>query len=50
MSLDKTIKVRLSDEHLKKANDDSSAIGKNTSEHIRDMIVDFEVVKQLKKE
>ena len=44
MSLDKTIKVRLSDEQLKKANDDSSAIGKNASEHIRDMIVDFEVV------
>lgn len=48
MALNKTLKVRLSEEQLKKAEDDSKAkFGKNNkvSEHVRDLIVNFEVVR-----
>ena len=49
MALDKTLKVRLSDEQLKKAHNDSCLIGKTASQHVRDLIVDFEVVPNTKK-
>lgn len=44
MKLDKELKLRLSDAQLEKAQSDSKATDKTVSKHIRDMIVDFEVV------
>lgn len=45
MAYDKELKVRVNDAYIEKAQKDSKLIGKNVSEHIRDMIVDFEVVR-----
>lgn len=42
---DRELKVRLSESQLEKAKSDSVQTGKNVSKHVRDMIVDFEVVK-----
>ena len=50
MALDKTLKMRVNTAHIEKAEKDSKQLGKNISEHIRDMIVDFEVVTNTKKD
>ena len=52
MALDKTLKIRLSDKHIEKAERDNKAVLKlrksekkvNVSEHIRELIVRFDIV------
>lgn len=45
MAFDKTLKIRVNATHIEKAEKDSELLGKNVSEHVRDLIVDFEVVR-----
>lgn len=44
MNYDQELKTRLTKAQKDKAVRDASLLGKNTSEHVRDMIVEFEVV------
>lgn len=45
MAYDKELKLRVNKTHIEKAEKDGKLLGKNVSEHVRDLIVDFEVVR-----
>lgn len=44
MAFDKWLKIRVGQEHLDKVEADSLELGKNASEHVRDIIVRFDIV------